>query len=61
MKINKPMDWEDFSKKGGETTKARYGLEHYRAIGRKSAELRKGKYSKEHYQEMQRRSVEARK
>lgn len=31
----------ELSRKGGNTTKSRYGMEHYAQLGKKSAELRK--------------------
>lgn len=54
-------DFKDFSRKGGLTTKARYGSEHYKRIRLIGNETIKRKYGREFFVRMGKLSAEKRK
>lgn len=59
--MKKKIDLIEFSRKGGNTTKAKYGSEHYKKIQQKGSVTTKEKYGRDHYVKMGRRAQEVKK
>ena len=58
--MNKKIDLIEFSRKGGNTTKNKYGMEHYKKITTAGGLATRNKYGKEYYSKMGKKSAEKR-
>ncbi len=56
----KTLNLKEFSRKGGKATLAKYGREHYAAIGKRGAESKLKKYGPEYYLKLSASGVKAR-
>lgn len=57
----RPLTVSEAGRRGGEATKERYGLDHYKTMGSKGGEMTKAKYGPEHYSEIGRKGGAKRK
>lgn len=58
--MSNQMTVSEFASKGGNTTKSKYGVEHYSNMGKKSAAATKKKYGPDYFKEFAKRGLEAR-
>lgn len=57
----KPLNHEEFSRRGGKTTLAKYGKDHFKDIGKRGAKAKVKKYGPDYFQRISKAGVMARK
>lgn len=56
----KKLNHEEFSSRGGKTTLAKYGKDHFRTIGKRGAKTKLKKFGVDYYERLSKAGVAAR-